>query len=319
MFSSAHCLIEIKLDLDGQLLEIVQKVVRESKLLEKFEKLEKAGGKSNSAPMTTTTAAQFYQAKVDNGEVCFKDTFQDELKAIAGELSEDQLSSSFDSTVSFPPTISGEKTKLTERDSALSAMTKQDLLNLLQPPSSCANRLPTSPWQLSSQDFVTRTMVLLEMGAMFTKNKSKRNAVSLSVSMDHLAYLHPSVGGRKPDGVWYTPGMRGEHEIVLVYDVKAPASDGNFSNDSKGRLLDFAQCLLRQQHPMRAGMIAFLTDGHSFQFFRILRAGENYRVEYTDLFLGHCGWKVIVPFFWILTSLSLSLCLCLSLGRLWLP
>jgi hypothetical protein len=106
-----------------------------------------------------------------------------------------------------------------------------------------------------------------------------------------------SYSGRKPDIVCYDSDMRGACAITILGDVKGRRSVATDFPDSEiGHILDMASDLLKMHHFTRVFMYCFLTDGYSFQFFKCIRTGENFRYLQSGIFTGVRGWQVSIYF-----------------------
>ena len=77
---------------------------------------------------------------------------------------------------------------------------------------------------------------------------------------------------------------RGSSAIAMIGEVKS-GGDGVFSAAEKGQLVDVTTGQMSLQ-PFRHTVIVFLTDGRRFQYFRYLRQGNDFRFEYSSIFLN---------------------------------
>ncbi len=242
-----------------------------------------------------TTASQLKQTIENDGKYVFSNDLTKDLLKRRNNLVE-KLGGEFffaAGAPQFPSDKAKERSKATEVYSVLKSLSMMDLLERLSPTE-------------STQDYVTTAMITLFTSRnLFMKSKdpnslafnnSKPSVANFNVDPDHLAYVHPSFGTRRPDGVWYTPDQRGENAIVLLYDVKQMSKSGVFDDSDQGHVFDMALKLLQMQNPLRLGIIFFLTDGANFQFFRLMRhnSGRDNVFDYTNIIRGVVGWQVYI-------------------------
>ncbi len=251
--------------------------------------------RQSSTMQGTTTASQFKQTLETDGKYVHSGALTDDLLMKRNNLVT-KLGGEFffqPGVPQFPADKAKEKSKATELYAELKSLSTVELLKRLRPTE-------------STQDYVTTVMIkLFTSRQLFMKSKSPHSSVfniskpsvaNFNVDPDHLAYVHPSFGTRRPDGVWYTPDQRGENAIVLLYDVKQMSKSGVFDDSDQGHVFDMALKLLQMQNPLRLGIIFFLTDGANFQFFRLMRhnSGRDNVFDYTNIIRGVVGWQVYI-------------------------
>jgi len=121
-----------------------------------------------------------------------------------------------------------------------------------------------------------------------------------------------TIGKRKPDVPAYVKDSNGVFAITMIAEIKGYYSDGNFSGEHIGQLLEFISELFRIQG-FREEMISLLFDGYRFQFIKSFRSQGELRHEESLLFQGKEGWQVAA------LSLCFTACdFCIALGIHWL-
>lgn len=103
----------------------------------------------------------------------------------------------------------------------------------------------------------------------------------------------PTFGTRKPDAAFHLKGQCGSLALVVIGEHKGRSSNGDFSNEEVGHILDMARDLMENHQVRRRHLYSYLSDGYRFQFFRTERT-ENGFVFFrkSSLFVGQAGVTV---------------------------
>lgn len=120
------------------------------------------------------------------------------------------------------------------------------------------------------------------------------------------AHAVPTFGTRKPDAAFHLNGRCDSLALVLIGEHKGRSSDGDFSNDEVGHILDMSRDLLENHQVRRHLLYSYLSDGYRFQFFRTDRTENGFVFRKSSLFVGQAG-------------VTVRLAPCIVFERTWCP
>eukprot|EP01033_Poteriospumella_lacustris_P008212 gene8213-5916_t len=100
------------------------------------------------------------------------------------------------------------------------------------------------------------------------------------------AYAVPTFGTRTPDAAFHLNGRCGSLALVVIGEHKGRSSDGDFSNDEVGYILDMSRDVLENHQVRRHLIYSYLSDGYRFQFFRTDRTENGFIFRKSSLFVG---------------------------------
>jgi hypothetical protein len=136
-----------------------------------------------------------------------------------------------------------------------------------------------------------------------SKNMKQFNISSpLSIQLTSIpsadAFNHVSFCGRKPDIVSYQCETSGSLSIVIVGDVKPRDSDGDFSDQQKGHVIDFMRTLMSEVQPFRKMLYGVLSDCFRFQFIRAVRGEKGIiTFELSQVYRSIRGYQLFASLF----------------------
>ena len=92
----------------------------------------------------------------------------------------------------------------------------------------------------------------------------------------------------------YRRDVSGPQSIVLIGDNKGRYTHSFFPDEEIGHILDMGISLMVKYQRNRAFIYCFLTNGFNFQFFRINRDGDSFRIEQSSVYSEIVGWQVYI-------------------------
>jgi Protein kinase domain len=153
--------------------------------------------------------------------------------------------------------------------------------------------IPLDPPQ-GTKESTSSTGVQAIVSGVLTKLNALAESKKWNSYPDPEAYKKVSFSNRKPDVVAYKAGLTGCLAITFFGDLKGRDS-GDFTSEQKGHVLDMARKFMEFVSPSRPFLVVFLSDGHRWQFFRVLREdNELVYMEEPVIDDSMAGWKRLV-------------------------